>query len=202
MTMLLDVLWADWSVEQIDGIRGGGKSRVCQGKYSRLGDHDSYRGMADILLGPGAWTRAKYGHTNSGYVYCLATSRYRFNDFSAPVLLVAATQERYDTADQFCDYLETIDCASDHGMLSVRFLDADNRTAELTFDSMQKTLPMVNGSTIDLNPSKVYDCHFMSSDFGSGVVTMGQDEDAYVWNMHDNSIQKQGLRSPSSLSRP
>lgn len=36
----------------------------------------------------------------------------------------------------------------------------------------------------------MYDCPYMSSDFGSGIVTMGQDEDVYIWNMHDNSIRK------------
>lgn len=77
MTMLLDVLWADWAVEQLDGIRGGGKSRVYQGKYSRLGDHDCYGQMADVLLGAGPWTKGKHSHTNSGFVYCLATTRYR-----------------------------------------------------------------------------------------------------------------------------
>ena len=77
MTMLLDILWADWAIEQIDGIRGGGKSRVYQGKYSRFGDRDSYGQMAAVLLGQGTWTKGKHGHTNSGFVYCLATTRYR-----------------------------------------------------------------------------------------------------------------------------
>jgi len=77
MTMLLDVLWADWAVEQLEGIRGGGKSRVYQGKYSRFGDRDSYGQMADVLLGEGAWTEGRHGHTNSGFVYCLATTRFR-----------------------------------------------------------------------------------------------------------------------------
>lgn len=77
MTMLLDILWIDWAVEQLDGIRGGAKSRVYQGKYSRHGDRDSYRHMAGVLLGPGAWTDGKHSHTNFGYAYCLAMTRYR-----------------------------------------------------------------------------------------------------------------------------
>ncbi len=77
MTMLLDVLWADWAVEQLDGVRGGGKSRVYQGKYSQFGDRDSYGQMAHVLLGNGSWTEGRHGHTNSGFVYCLATTRYR-----------------------------------------------------------------------------------------------------------------------------
>jgi hypothetical protein len=77
MTMLLDVLWADWSVEQLNGIRGGGKSRVYQGKYSRFGDRDAYAQMAAVLLGEGPWTKGKHSHTNSGFAYCLATTGYR-----------------------------------------------------------------------------------------------------------------------------
>ena len=77
MTMLLDILWADWAVEQLGGVRGGGKSRVYQGKYSRFGDRDSYGQMASVLMGEGPWTDGVHGHTNSGFVYCLATTRYR-----------------------------------------------------------------------------------------------------------------------------
>jgi hypothetical protein len=238
MTMLLDVIWADWAVEQIDRIRGGSKSRVYQGQYSQLGYHDSYHSMADVLLGRGAWTNGKHEHTNSGYVYCLAMSRYRLPIVVAKIAINRPTQPYVSISRRlakmtgieklpdyqpysnwyvldpedtravrytYCtsDYImgtwwvdpalgvaSVVNCTSDEGMLSVRFRDADDQPAELKFDPKQKVLPRVNGTTINLNPKKVYDCPYMSSDFGSGIVTMGQDEDVYIWNMHDNSIRK------------
>ncbi len=57
--MLLDLVWADWAEDQIDGIRGGGKARVYQGNYSRRGTQDGmfayqypYFGFQPIATNP------------------------------------------------------------------------------------------------------------------------------------------------------
>ncbi len=400
MTMLLDVLWADWAVEQVDGIRGGGKSRVYQGKYARFGRFDAYMQMANVLLGEGAWTGGRHGHTHAGFVHCLATSRYRLPDVvhrivqqreerdayayvsrrpakmtgvdkmpdylphscwyvfdpedtravrytyctpeyvmgtwwvdprltesvivkdgahawgnanyaaihsqnrwhgvifrgglnvrlypqclttkrkkkdepysvadhqqvavqhqnvmiaqanlgrkdieamrvyvadeirerlierdgwrmarmggayvalrgldpetgtaspgqweqkcyyrledrRAPVVIVAGTTQRFERLDRFAAYVNDLRCEVTGGALTVRFTDFDEQPAELTVDLTQQSLPTVNGRPIDLNPPRVYDCPYMQSDFGSGVVTISDGDQAYVWNMHDNAI--------------
>ena len=36
----------------------------------------------------------------------------------------------------------------------------------------QKRLPRVNGRAVDLRPSRVFDCPYLRSDRGSGVVTI------------------------------
>jgi hypothetical protein len=40
-SQLLDVFWADWAQEQLDGIRGGAKARVYQGAESLSGGRDT-----------------------------------------------------------------------------------------------------------------------------------------------------------------
>ncbi len=400
MTMFLDVLWADWAVEQIDGIRGGGKSRVYQGEYSRLGHRDSYLNMSNILLGRGKWPNGKHKHTNSAYVYCLAMSRYRLptvvtklatnrpdypyvsisrrpakmtdieklpnnqphtsfyvmdpadtravrytyctseyimgswwvdpelgvssaileghdqknstsyaaihaqnrwqgiifrgdlnkriypqcfstkvdknnaqysvtyhqqiavqhknlmivqtnlkrkriqsmkvyfapsirksliehkgwlaakvgnvfvatttvdsnakfvsgewkrenfyqlDDRTAPVIMVTSGDQQSRTIDEFKSYLDAIELSASDHVITVRFRDTDEQSAELKFDCTQKTLPSINGKMINLNPEKVFDCPYLKSNFGSGIVTIGQGNDTYIWNMHNNSIHK------------
>jgi hypothetical protein len=49
---LLDLYWATWAEEQIDGVRGGGKARVYPGKGSLLGN-DPMRRLAWYHLGIG-----------------------------------------------------------------------------------------------------------------------------------------------------
>ena len=396
MTMLLDILWTDWAVEQLDGVRGGAKSRIYQGKYARDGARDSYGQMADVLLGPGAWTDGKHAHTNSGFVYCLATSRYRvpkivhdmldpdqrgsyeyvsrrpakmshvakltdylphpcwysmdtedtravrytyctpdyvmgtwwvdpglgespivkvesgdrgnpvyaaihaqnrwqgiivrgdpdariypqcltrkrdkndgrycvsnhqqiavqhknlmivqanlgrtdiqamrifvpnillehlversgwiitqfgdtyvafqgvdadtggpclgqwehadyyrLEDWRSPVLIMADSAPNVTSVEQFAKNLANLQRNIDRGSLTIAFRDAEQRPTELRFDLTQRTLPTVDGHPIDLNPVRVYDCPYLQSDFGSGVVTAHWKDSSYVWDMHD-----------------
>jgi hypothetical protein len=78
---LLHLTWADWAVEQLDGVRGGAKARCYQGKYSQDGDRDSYKLMGEILLERGGWADpARHAHPTWGFGLALATSAYRLPD--------------------------------------------------------------------------------------------------------------------------
>lgn len=76
MEMLLHVVWADWAIDQLGGIRGGGKTRSYQGHYSQLGTSDSWNFMGRILTGMGDYFETK--HFEAQYV--LAMTRYRLPD--------------------------------------------------------------------------------------------------------------------------
>ncbi len=71
MRMLLDLYWADWAIEQIDGVRGGGKHRIYPGATSTRGTSFSGTGMAWYYFGLGQPRSGHPGHM------CLATSGYR-----------------------------------------------------------------------------------------------------------------------------
>ncbi len=75
MTMLLDLYWADWAIEQIDGVRGGSRHRCYPGQTSTTGTSGQ---------GP-AWYHFGLGLPRSKHPNCLcaATSFYR------PPLLIA-----------------------------------------------------------------------------------------------------------------
>ncbi len=75
--MFLDLYWADWAQEQIDGVRGGGKTRCYQGQGSQIGA-DTVMQMAWHHFGLGTpklpgldW------NLRIGNMICILTSDYR-----------------------------------------------------------------------------------------------------------------------------
>ena len=50
---LLDLYWADWAEDQLDGVRGGGKSRVYQGNYARRGRQEGVYAYQHLYFGFG-----------------------------------------------------------------------------------------------------------------------------------------------------
>jgi len=68
---LLDLFWADWAIEQIDGVRGGGKHRIYPGVTSALGARFSGTGMSWLYFGLGVPRSQHPAHM------CAATSDYR-----------------------------------------------------------------------------------------------------------------------------
>lgn len=83
MEMLLHLTWADWAVEALGGIRGGGKTRSYQGHYSQRGTSDSWSAMGRILTGQGDWFPTQ--HYEAQYV--LATTKYRLPDVVIDIAL-------------------------------------------------------------------------------------------------------------------
>jgi len=73
MEMLLHLTWADWSVDQLNGVRGGGKTRCYQGGYSQRSGGDSWDRMARALFGMENWTWNSHGGLST---LALLTSRY------------------------------------------------------------------------------------------------------------------------------
>ncbi len=77
MEMLLHLMWADWSVDELNGTRGGGKTRCYQGGYSQKGSSDAWDLMAQDLMGMKAWFWNSHGNLST---MALATSTYELPD--------------------------------------------------------------------------------------------------------------------------
>lgn len=77
MEMLLHLTWADWAVDQLNGVRGGGKTRCYQGQYSQRSDSDSWDRMARALFGLEPWHWNSHGGLST---LALLTSRYELPD--------------------------------------------------------------------------------------------------------------------------
>ena len=77
--MLLDLFWATWAQEQLDGIRGGGKARLYQGPSAQFAAHDYMRTLGWYYFGIGKAEEVPWDLINVGYAgfICAATSIYR-----------------------------------------------------------------------------------------------------------------------------
>ena len=76
--MLLDLFWATWAEEQLNGIRGGSKARLypC---FTPYGNYDVIRDLGWYYFGTGFASKVVWDNINVGYVglLCAVTSTYR-----------------------------------------------------------------------------------------------------------------------------
>ncbi len=84
MEMLLHLMWADWSIDQLGGVRGGGKTRCYQGKYSQSGGMDSWDALGRGLTGMEGWYETNHGILSH---MALVTSRYELPDVVLDIAL-------------------------------------------------------------------------------------------------------------------
>ena len=116
----------------------------------------------------------------------------RCTDAFAPVMLVAGRRQRYPTLDAFLEYLRSFRSTVRGGTLSCTFADAAGAETTLTMDvGEQKHLPTVNGRTIDLEPAHTFDCPYLHSSRGSGVVTITFRERTLVLDFN-RTVRRQG----------
>jgi hypothetical protein len=88
MEKLLHLIWTDWAIGQVKGVRGGGRTRLYQGDPAKpeeeagWGSGDMWLSMSRFLLDSGPWWTARQYHPNPiiGYPWVLATTGYRLPD--------------------------------------------------------------------------------------------------------------------------
>jgi hypothetical protein len=84
MEMLLHLMWTDWSIDHLNGVRGGGKTRCYQGSYSQTGKGDSWDKMAWDLFGQAPYHWNSHGGLST---LDLATSQYELPDITFDIAL-------------------------------------------------------------------------------------------------------------------
>ena len=85
MDKLLHLIWADWAVGQINGVRGGGRTRIYQDeshnerRLTQWGSRDRWRYMSHALLNTGDWWSSWQvpNHPIQGMAFVMATTGYR-----------------------------------------------------------------------------------------------------------------------------
>ena len=95
MEMLLHLMWADWAVDQLNGVRGGGKTRCYQGSYSQKGGSDAWDRLAGVLFGIEPW----HWNSHGGFsMLALQTSTYELPDV---VLDIAVAMYFFDEGNEY-----------------------------------------------------------------------------------------------------
>jgi len=93
-------------------------------------------------------------------------------DEYAPLAFVGGRMDRWETLDAFIAHVERQRYQVERGVLKYAFEDAGGAAVELELELEKVMLPRIDGREIDLQPAKVYDCPYLSSERGSGVVTV------------------------------
>ena len=85
MDKLLHLIWADWAVGQLNGVRGGGRTRIYKEdpenirQLTQWGSGDRWRTMSKVLLNESEWwsPRQVPNHPIQGMAFVMATTGYR-----------------------------------------------------------------------------------------------------------------------------
>ncbi|MBT5690637.1 MAG: hypothetical protein HOI65_05920, partial [Opitutae bacterium] len=88
MDKTLHLIWADWAVGQMNGVRGGGRTRIYQDdpnnirRQTEWGSRDRWRTMSKVLLNESEWwsPRQVPNHPIQGMAFVMATTGYRLPD--------------------------------------------------------------------------------------------------------------------------
>jgi len=95
MDKLLHLIWADWAVGQVNGVRGGGRTRIYQDeshnerRLTQWGSRDRWRYMSHALLNTGEWWSSWQvpNHPIQGMTFVMATTGYRLPDVIMDIAL-------------------------------------------------------------------------------------------------------------------
>ena len=95
MDKLLHLIWADWAVGQINGVRGGGRTRIYKDesdnerRLTQWGSGDRWRNMSKILLNESEWWSSWRlpNHPIQGMAFVMATTGYRLPDVIMDIAL-------------------------------------------------------------------------------------------------------------------
>ena len=95
MDELLHLIWADWAVGQVNGVRGRGRTRIYQDeshnerRLTQWGSRDRWRSMSHALLNTGEWWSSWHvpNHPIQGMAFVMATTGYRLPDVIMDIAL-------------------------------------------------------------------------------------------------------------------
>lgn len=97
MELLIHLTCADWAIDQLGGIRGGGKTRSYPDHYSTRGGSDSWSDMMRVFLDQnGDWEKNYYMNTLHPYYYILGTAGYEMPDLVMELALDDEARGEYE----------------------------------------------------------------------------------------------------------
>lgn len=98
MTSLLHLIWADWAIDQLNGIRGGAKTRAYLNHYSYRGISDSWYHIAQVVFDQQDWWNgAKISnHAIHGFPFILGSSNYRVPEVIQKLALNPDQRDEYE----------------------------------------------------------------------------------------------------------
>jgi hypothetical protein len=116
----------------------------------------------------------------------------RMNDGDAPVALIAGRSNQFPDRQSFTTYL-----ASFNGSVKKKWftLSSNETKTSLSLHLTMDAQPKVNGKPIDLRPKNVFDCPFMLSAHGSGLVTISKGKRKLVLDFNKSSRKQANVKN-------
>ncbi|MBT7298518.1 MAG: hypothetical protein HN849_03345, partial [Victivallales bacterium] len=105
----------------------------------------------------------------------------RMKDGNAPVALVAGRNAEFPDLDAFAARLNRFVGTLEDGWF--RLSSGDNARDGLSLHLNAGALPKIGGKPIDLRPKMLFDCPFLQSEHGSGIVTIQKGERSLTIDM-------------------
>ena len=95
-------------------------------------------------------------------------------DGKAPVALIAGRSSDFAEIEAFASYLGTFAGTPKDGWFKLS--GGKDKKLTLSLNLASAALPKINGKDIDLRPKMLFDSPFMTSEHGSGIVTIRKGE--------------------------
>ena len=114
----------------------------------------------------------------------------RPQDAYAPVALVTGGVTKFPALEDFIAYIKTHTFEMKDGVLTYSFNDIDGAATTMKMYVEGVRLPEINGTPIELRPEKVYDSPYISSQYGSGVVTIQKGERKLVLDFNKTQMRE------------
>jgi len=155
-----------------------------KGMRARLMEHNGWMILkeGDAWLGVKGFSRSK-PNASCGYTWD-NDAHMRMKDGNAPVALIGGRQKDFADLDAFAAYLDTFSGTLDDGWFTLTSQNAEAESS-LALHLTCEALPKVNGKPVDLSPDMLFDCPFLQSKHGSGVVIIQKGERKMTIDMAD-----------------
>lgn len=102
----------------------------------------------------------------------------------ATIVFVLSRDAKHKTLQDFVAYLKSHKYGVSKDIAHYTFIDDLGEEAKLELGRSQN-IPHINGKPVDLYPKKVFDSPYLSSDHGSGVVTIKKGKKELVLNFNE-----------------
>lgn len=93
--MIMDLIWTEWAVGQLNGVRGGGRVRLYQGDENERGKGDTWRLMSLFFFDMGPWWTQWHPDPTIGCPRVMASTKYRIPEIIRDIAKDAVGKGEY-----------------------------------------------------------------------------------------------------------
>ena len=174
-----------------NGRGGTGPMRIyyAAGMKNRLIQKDDWFFLQEghAYLAVKAFARSDHG--SSGYVW---DNEFwsRPKDQDAPVVFVVGRTHQFASMDKFISYVGMLSANYEGAKFTVAGRNIDGTQTALSLYTDLSRVPEVNNRPVNFTPEKLYDSPFLTSAYGTGIVTIQKGTEKLVLDFNQLTLTK------------